>query len=429
LLRAAVELGNAPYEKLDRRALELAGVPPVDTGSWTPEERDRLKRKLGWARSNLKKTGAFDSLGAGVWGVTDEGQRILGMPEEQAATHLGQRIREAYALRQADTELLASWRNSLAHGEPVQLTVRELISHWNVSRRWDSVNRRVATALAEHGLNTDPDFTVGSLDQTVAIIETGAKKLTPTAAAIKIPTLTVGNLSSANAGVIGVTPGDNLLTAQSLMRAHDYSQLSVMSGERELKGAVSWESIARARLRQPDADLRDCMIQPTVVDLGTPLLDSVPQIASAGFVFVRGPDRRITGLVTTADLSEQFASLSRPFLLVGQIEGVLRVAVDATFDADDLYEILDLDDSDREIEAAHSLTIGEIQRIVEEPAGWERLGWRADRKVFTMQFDRVRQIRNEIMHFSPDPVSVADVTTLRHFLDWVQELVTLPAGH
>ena len=70
-----------------------------------------------------------------------------------------------------------------------------------------------------------------------------------------------------------------------------------------------------------------------------------------------------------------------------------------------------------------NLTLGEMIRIVERPANWDRLDWAADRSVFIEAFQEVRRIRNETMHFSPDPLSEADLETLRTFLRWIRHLM------
>ena len=70
-------------------------------------------------------------------------------------------------------------------------------------------------------------------------------------------TRTIGQLPAASGGVVSVNPQSRLLTAQSKMRANDYSQLGVMRTERDLKAVISWESIAKALSVDPDAKLED----------------------------------------------------------------------------------------------------------------------------------------------------------------------------
>ncbi|MFC0050942.1 CBS domain-containing protein [Streptomyces actinomycinicus] len=58
--------------------------------------------------------------------------------------------------------------------------------------------------------------------------------------------MTVGTLPSALAGVISVKPTATFEEVITLMVLHDFSQLPVLAGPHNLRGSVSWKSIARA---------------------------------------------------------------------------------------------------------------------------------------------------------------------------------------
>ncbi len=85
-------------------------------------------------------------------------------------------------------------------------------------------------------------------------------------------TLRVSGLESASRGVVSVSRDDSLARAQSLMLHGDFSQLPVLAGTRELQGAVSWESIAQARMHRKDACMRDCIVPADVVGINDDLL-------------------------------------------------------------------------------------------------------------------------------------------------------------
>lgn len=50
------------------------------------------------------------------------------------------------------------------------------------------------------------------------------------------------------------------------------------------------------------------------------------------------------------------------------------------------------------------LTFGEYIRLLERNDSWSKLGLRIDRKLFIGNLDKVRQIRNDVMHFDPDGI-------------------------
>lgn len=206
------------------------------------------------------------------------------------------------------------------------------------------------------------------------------------------------------------------------MLRYDYSQLAVMSGARQLVGAVSWESIALASIRAPEFTLADATFAATAVDPGDDLIKLIPAIAERGFVFVRQQDRTLAGIVTTADLSIQFGALAGPFLLIGEIERRLRQVLSSHFEVSDLAKVRDPADTGRTIDSANDLTLGETVRFLESPANWDRLGWPVERKEFVDALSDVKSIRNEVMHFSPDPLSRAQEMALVNFAGWLRAM-------
>ena len=62
------------------------------------------------------------------------------------------------------------------------------------------------------------------------------------------------------------------------------------------------------------------------------------------------------------------------------------------------------------------MTLGEYIRLLENPARWDKLGVPIDRKTFLSELERVWGIRNDVMHFDPDPVGPEDLAVLRKFV-------------
>ncbi len=234
--------------------------------------------------------------------------------------------------------------------------------------------------------------------------------------------VTIGTLPSAGSGLEMVRPQTSILEAIGLMESRDFSQLGVGSG-RELKGSISWEDVTRARYRSESELVQHAMAEnPIEVSFSEPLLQHVATIARKGFVFVRGKDNLLTGIVTSADLSVRFEELATPFLLIGQIEGWLRETLDWAFSTEQLGAAVDDDSDDREVESAKDLTFGEYLRLLQQPDNWNQVGWDAHRSVFCDHLDEVREIRNEVMHFSPDPISGEQITKIANLLQWIQRI-------
>jgi hypothetical protein len=57
--------------------------------------------------------------------------------------------------------------------------------------------------------------------------------------------------------------------------------------------------------------------------------------------------------------------------------------------------------------------MGEYQRVLADPGIWTKLGWPLDRATFIERLDEIRHIRNDVMHFNPDPPPVGTIDRLR----------------
>jgi hypothetical protein len=143
------------------------------------------------------------------------------------------------------------------------------------------------------------------------------------------------------------------------------------------------------------------------------------------YVLVRAADNRIKGIVTSTDLNLQFQQLSEPFLLLGEIENFVRSLIDGKFTLAELRAIRDAADGGRPVESVADLTLGEIIRLVENPERWQRIGLQIDRVIFKNELERIRLIRNDVMHFDPDPISVEDHQSLRAFVHFLHQLQRL----
>ncbi len=207
------------------------------------------------------------------------------------------------------------------------------------------------------------------------------------------------------------------------MLANSFSQLAVMTGEREVKGVITWESVgARLALGRTKSEVREFMTSPQIISFDKSLFEAIEIIARHQYVLVQGSDKRISGIVTAADLSRQFQQLTEPFLLLSEIEQHIRKLIVGKFTADELKAACNPDDSERKIENVADLTMGEYIRLLENPTHWERLSLRIDRALLVDQLQSVRRIRNDIMHFDPDPLGPNDLQSLRQFVLFMQSL-------
>ena len=86
------------------------------------------------------------------------------------------------------------------------------------------------------------------------------------------------------------------------------------------------------------------------------------------------------------------------------------------------YEIRADWDKRGNISQVSDLNFGDYVRLVEEPERWQQLNIEIDRATFCKELDLVRRIRNDIMHFDPDPLPPEDLTRLRKFAQFLKTL-------
>lgn len=326
-------------------------------------------------------------------------------------------------------EALLLEASARAPGEELNLSIRDFISHWGALRRGSWVVEQITEALAEHGLVTVPSFENGWIDNTITLLRLRSTKkegeVAPTVLDLASSADHPGawrfrDLRSAQAGVQSVPRDATVQRAQSVMIADDFSQLAVLNGPRNLVGAVSWESIARARMHDPAAGLREAVVPCVPVDLDDEVLPRVPEIIQRGFLFVHQADRTICGIVTTTDISAEFQELAGPFLLMGEVERQLRRIISRTFDLDQLQAARHPGDNARQVRSVADLTVGEYVRLLDNDGNWAMLGWDADRRVFVESLNCYRDLRNEVMHFSPDALDSVQLTRVRNLLAWLR---------
>lgn len=309
---------------------------------------------------------------------------------------------------------------------PPEESVRSILLWFGAERRGYRVVRRIRNALRRHGLATTPDFEWAYIDGQVAFTKAPPQAQAPTGVADDSspdPTYRISSLASANRVPVSVPPDATLQQVTTLMMSNDYSQLPVMTGPRDLKGVVSWKTIGtRLALKRQVTTAKDCMDAAVLLSSSEPLFSVIAVIASHDYVLVQKPDKTLCGIVTASDLNEQFRLLAEPFLLVGEIENGVRRLLHGKFTQPELAAARAPGDDGRQVDTPADLTFGEYIRLVEGPDNWKKLKVELDRAAFVGQLNRVRDIRNDVMHFDPDGLDDDDLKFLREFAQFLKRL-------
>jgi len=324
------------------------------------------------------------------------------------------------------------------------ISVRTFLSWFGVQRRGASVVAYIRYELAESGIDTVPDFESCWLDAPIefqlATQIAAEHELEPQIADDDVvhpveeqanwighdPTYRISKLAAANGGVVYINPAAPLSEAVTVMLSRDFSQLPVMTSERELKGIVSWKSIgARLALGYGGTEVRQSMEAASEVSATSSIFDAIGLIVQHDYVLVRGDTNKITGIITATDLSLQFLLLTEPFLLLSEIENMVRNIIGKNFTTTQLLSVRDPGATSREISSVSDLTFGEYIRLLENQERWSSLGLQIDRNMFCGDLDRVRKIRNDVTHFDPDGITPTDLDTLRKFTGFLKQLQTI----
>lgn len=342
---------------------------------------------------------------------------------------------------------LKTIKEALTDGRSVNpVTVREFLSWFDAHRRGVAIVARIRGVLEAEALATTPDFEEPWLDGLLAFHlnspVSGTEHAAGAEAADSLSTIEqppgliefdgvwqhreagyrLSRFAAANKPVISIAPDTTLHEAVTIMLLNDFSQLPVMTGERDVKGVVTWAEIAaRSVLGRLGSRASDCMVDPVILNDTASIFEAIQTVVAKDFVLVRDKQRRIAGIVTAADLSLQFRSLSEPFLLLSEIETHVRNMIGEAFTLQELSAARD-PGSTREIQSVADLTFGEYVFLLQKQENWTRLGIKLDRQAFCRQLDRVRNIRNQVMHFDPDGLEEADLQILQEFSSFLKRL-------
>lgn len=380
----------------------------------------RQVRKVDWVRTDIPWEAIRPDLRASlgslltVCGLTrhNAASRI-----EHLATHGTDPGFEGDEEATSSTELLED-AASRDPSNPRQLTIRNFLEHWGIERRTAAAVSMIKADLAANGLTTRPAFTEGDLGDLVALVplatepgfgsESGFGADTDDSDNVENVTepepmsRRLGDLPSR---LVSVPSTADLTYTKTMMLRHQFSQLAVIDEDQTYHGAVTWESMGMAHISTDNPTLADATVPALVVDHDALLLDQIDAIYDRGFVFVRNPDRvRVTGILTASDLTRQFGTLARPFVLIEEAENRLRRAAEERFDLDDLKDAVPNHQKSR-LKDASDLTFGNYVFLLRDPLRWQKLGWRLDRDQVVDLLEQVRNVRNDLMHFATDPLS------------------------
>lgn len=289
------------------------------------------------------------------------------------------------------------------NGKEFKMSPREFLSYFHCEKRTKGNKGRIDNFLEANNLETVPNYVNVWIDGEVTLKHKPKAK----SKSASDPIQRINILPSANKPPVTIHKDAKLSDAITIMMMHNYSQLPVMNTLRSIAGAITWETIGYGITNGKGSEyVRDFIeTDVTILKLNTPLLEAIKTVISKEFVLVQRKDQTLSGIVTIADISTQFLSLTEPFLLLEQIENLIRLLLDDKFLVEDIKAFSEDEGLKNDIHYIDDLTFGQYIRLIEKPSNWKKLNLKIERSPFVKQLDLIRQIRNDIMHFDPEGIT------------------------
>jgi predicted transcriptional regulator len=308
------------------------------------------------------------------------------------------------------------------------------LEHLGVSRRGWRVVEAVNKLLEKYEVICEPDFGSAWFYGKIELkpkpkvasgrsSESGGGDPTPRLSLLRAANLNRVKEAGDDRGLVTVSRDTSTQFAITLMILHDFSQLPILSGPRKVEGIISWKSIGRAiSLGKECVTVSDCKDDVMILDHNEPLFTAVKYVLEREVVLVKHKDETICGIVTATDIGEQFIAMAEPFLIIEQIENHIRKMLDQKFSMEELEVSIPHQEKQKDMINLSDLSFGQYVRILEDPKKFEKLKLKIDRSLLTAQLERVRKIRNDVMHFDPEGVTPRDIDLLRQTLLFLQTI-------
>lgn len=220
---------------------------------------------------------------------------------------------------------------------------------------------------------------------------------------------------------------DSLEKAVKLMLQKQYSQLPVVKKDKVI-GVISYESITNTlndlvekKLSSGSKYRIEDLVEKVqhIFSIEDDVLGLLNQLAEKSYVLVKNGNR-VTDIITSFDALQFFRSCSEDFLVLNDIENILRTIIDEMFDPHSFEQATE------KIFAYKKKTIKKItdmdfcEYTTFISTNWNRFDdilW--DKDIFLNHMENIRLFRNRICHFKC-PLEQEEKACLRNVLVWLK---------
>jgi len=348
---------------------------------------------------------------------------------------------------------LVEQATKLRKGEKVFATVRELLSQFDWERRSSNAIIQVRRALKKLQLSTTPKFYSVNLDRLVEIIDRSEEDENSDESRedVRQPIITFGMLkvvedhrelrdkTKSKSGHLGypkwmVSPNDNIETAAILLAEENIDFVPVGVDETSVTGVIAWDDIATQDLLKRDRFAIKCgkiCKDPVFVREAESVYDKKYEITKYGYVLVKDDSGRCFSVVRSGDLAGELLRLTENFLLLQEIENLVRMIIEMTEPNAEEIEASVHEDNRGKDKTLEQLTFSEYKSLILNPAVRARLlknygvSEQLVRQIANEHIEHTRIIRNKVLHFHPDENNEQAKMLLSNSRDYLRRIAEL----
>lgn len=348
---------------------------------------------------------------------------------------------------------LVEQATKLRKGEKVYATVRELLSHFDWERRSSNAIIQVRRALKKLRLSTTPKFYSVNLDSLIQIIDRSEEdeNSDDSREDVRQPIITFGMLkvvedhrklrekTKSKSGALGyqkwmVSPNDNIEAAAILLAEENIDFVPVGLDESNVIGVIAWDDIATQDLLKRDRTTIKCgkiCKEPTFVREAESVYDKKYEITKYGHVFVKDDTGRCFAVVRSGDLAGELLRLTENFLLLQEIENLIRMIIEMTEPNAEEIEASVHEDNRGKDKTLEQLSFAEYKSLILNPGVRARLlknygvGEQLVRQIANEHIEHTRIIRNKVLHFHPDENNEQAKMLLSNSRDYLRRIAEL----
>jgi predicted transcriptional regulator len=223
--------------------------------------------------------------------------------------------------------------------------------------------------------------------------------------------------------LITIDCNDCVDKAIELMLKNEFSQLPVMKGDK-MVGVISYESLAKTVFSYSEAKsklpsklrVRDFMEKVSkIFNTEEDVIALLDRLAEKSFVFVSKRDR-VTDIITSFDALKFFRACGEDFLILNDIEIILRKIIADKFDASSFAEE-SKSCLKKKPKTVNDIEFSEYDCFIEEK--WADFKDILLTKDFFEHLDKVRRIRNDVCHFK-NQLGSSNREYLLNILKWLK---------